>query len=293
VQSTVGATLRKSFQRFMGTLLGVAIASLLLLWIHNRIIIDILVMLFLLLTCFFNPFTNLVNYGLVVVPLSISVVFLIALVSPEKLTSGLIFARFYDTAIGAALGVLGALFLFPNKVKSEFETSKKFLQKQLADYFAAIIDMFLHEPEASQQARAKKALVESALLSDRQFYLERAYEIHFHSSKRRLEKAFLEMSEEAAERLFSLHHMARYTLEVECKPILTILRDAGFDFFSGNSKAEPLVVSALADLETYLLHKLKTEDNLAHGFSRLASLASLHFLTTRLVHLFKKVSYGE
>jgi uncharacterized membrane protein YccC len=50
VQTTVGATLRKSCQRFLGTLLGVAIASFLLLWIHHRFLIELLVLFFLFFT---------------------------------------------------------------------------------------------------------------------------------------------------------------------------------------------------------------------------------------------------
>jgi len=295
VQATVGATLRRSFQRFLGTLFGVVIASLLLFFIHNKLILDILVMLFLFLTCFFNSFTNLINYGLVVIPLSISVVFLIALISPETLTPEVIFARFYDTAIGAGLGILGSLFLFPNKVKNQFESSKKFLQKQLAEYFTAIMDMFLNAPHAAKQAKAKKTLVESALLSDRQFYLERIYEMHFHFSKHESEKKFLETSEQAAERLFSLHHMARYAYEWECEDLLTNLRNTGFDFFSGhkkNKKSEQALSMALDQLQNYLLQKVNASDNLDGAkHSSLAPLASLHFSMGELMTLFKQVNY--
>jgi uncharacterized membrane protein YccC len=117
VQTTVGATLRKSFQRFLGTLLGVSIASILLLWIHHRFIIEILVLLFLFFTYYFNPYSNLINYGFIVVPLSIMVVFLIALTTPEKIDAGIALVRFYDTAIGALLGILGSFFFFNKKKK--------------------------------------------------------------------------------------------------------------------------------------------------------------------------------
>lgn len=292
VQATVGATLRRSFQRFLGTLFGVVIASLLLFFIHNKLILDILVMIFLFITCYFNSFTNLINYGLVVIPLSISVVFLIALISPETLTTDIIFARFYDTAIGAGLGILGSLFLFPNKVKNQFDTSKKFLRKQLAEYFTAIMDMFLNVPYASKQAKAKKTLVESALLSDRQFYLERIYEMHFRFSKHESEKNFLEVSEQAAERLFALHHMARYGHEQECESLLTNLRNAGFNFFNGNEKSDYAFNSALDKLQDYLLQLLKTNNNLDGAkYALLAPLASLHFSMGELMVLFKQVNY--
>jgi len=287
VQSTVGATLRKSFQRFLGTLLGVMIASLLLLWTHNRFLIEILVIIFLFCTYFFNPYSNLINYGFVMIPLSIMVVFLIALTNPEKINAGIVYARFYDTTIGAALGILGSFLLFPNKTKGEFNTSKRYLEKQLADYFLAIMNMFLDIPSAEVQAKAKKMQVENALLSDRQFYLERRYETHFRFSEQEGEKRFLEISERMAQRLFSLHQQARYHLALdifeEMQDILIQLRNKGVKFLSEESVSAEALSEILQLLQKQLAEFRQRQDNVTQRWQDIAPFAGLHFAMTGLI----------
>jgi len=287
VQATVGATLRKSFQRFLGTLLGVMIASLLLLWIRDRFIIEILVIIFLFCTYFFNPYSNLINYGFTMIPLSIMVVFLIALINPEKINAGIIYARFYDTVIGAALGILGSFFLFPNKVKREFNTSKRYLEKQLADYFLAIMNMFLNIPGAEIQAKAKKRQVENALLLDRQFFLERRYETHFRFAQYELERKFLETSEHMSQRLFSLHQQARFHLALdifeEAQEILTKLRDKGFEFLSEETISADMLTALLQQMQKHLAEIRQRADNVTQHWQDIAPFAGLHFAITGLI----------
>jgi uncharacterized membrane protein YccC len=294
VQSTVGATLRKGIQRFLGTLLGVSIATLFLIYTHHRFLIDIYAIIFLFLAYFFNPYTNLINYGFVVVPVSITVVFLLALINPEKMSLSIVYARFYDTLIGATLGILGALFLFPNKVKGEFDSSKEYLKRELADYFFAILDMFLNNPKADAHAKAKKMLVEEALLSDRQFYLERRYEIHFRFSQHEIEKQFLEISERMAQRLFSLHHRARFHLSSELiekmREIILTLQKEGFSFLSEEITSADQLENILKTMQKQLAEMAKKQDNVENQhWQDIAPLASLHFAIIGLIQDMKQV----
>lgn len=293
VQSTVGATLRKSSQRFLGTLLGVTVASLLLMWIHDRFLIEILLIVFLFCAYFFNPYSSLINYGFVMVPLSIMVVFLIALTNPEKINAGIVYARFYDTTIGAALGILGSFFLFPNKTKGEFNTSKQYLEKQLADYFLAIMNMFLSIPGAEVQAKAKKMQVENALLSDRQFCLERRYETHFRSAQHEMEKQYLEISEQMAQRLFSLHQQARFHLAIdifdEMQEVLIQLRDKGFEFLSQETASADKILSILQEIQKHLAEIRERQDNITQHWQDIAPFAGLHFAMTGLIRDIKQV----
>ncbi len=297
VQATVGATLRKSLQRFLGTLLGVTIASLLLLLIHERFYIEMLVILFLFCTYFFNPYSSLINYGFRVIPLSIMVVFLIALISPEKINAGIVYARFYDTVIGTALGILGSFFLFPNKTKGEFNTSKQYLEKQLADYFSAIMDMFLSIPNAEIRAKAKKMQVESALLSDRQFYLERRYEVHFRFSQYEIEKQFLEVTERMSQRLFSLHQQARYHLKLEIfeemYEILIKLRDKGFEFLSEEALSAEVLTDVLQEMQKHLAEIRQRQDNVVQHWHDIAPFAGIHFAITGLIQDIKQARDGH
>jgi uncharacterized membrane protein YccC len=282
VQTTVGATLRKGMQRFVGTLLGISIASLLILLIHNRIVIDLLFVFFLFATYFFNPFSNLVNYGFVVIPISIGVVFMMALITPDKVTVNIVYARFYDTLLGSALGILGSLVLFPNRVKREFKISKKNIRKQFADYFVAIIDMFLNVSGATEQARIKKLLVEEALLADRQFYLDRQYEIHFRRKRRALDHKFLTLTEKMAQQLISLHHLARYPLASDLlqrqKHNLMEIRTLGSKALNGEGLNIDAVKERLTNLQKQIAALAKKQDNPANHWRYLAPLANLIFI---------------
>lgn len=291
MQATLGATLRKGVQRFLGTLLGVAIASIILLTIHNRIVIDFLVIVFIFFAYYFNPFNNLVNYGLVVVPLSISVVLMIALITPDKINAQIVFARFYDTVIGAVLGILGAVLIFPSKVKHQFELSKQNLDNQLMIYYKLIIDMLLNSPQASEKARRKKIFIESMILSDRQYYLDRKYEIHFQleSQKYQKEKLFIEKSERIAQQLFSLHQIARQChLREELivfKQLIYHLKNIDKDWLN--------LEKPLATLKEKLAQTAKKGDNSEKYFREIVGMASLHFTLLNLLNTVKQLKKVE
>jgi uncharacterized membrane protein YccC len=209
------------------------------------------------------------------------------LTNPEKINAGIVYARFYDTTIGAALGILGSIFLFPNKTKGEFNTSKHYLEKQLADYFSAIMDMFLNVPNAEMRAKAKKMQVENALLSDRQFYLERRYETNFRSVQYEIEKQFLEISERMAQRLFSLHQQARYHLELEIfegmHEILTQLRDKGFEFLREEALSAEGLSVILQEMQKHLAEIKQRQDNVTQHWHDIAPFAGIHFAITGLI----------
>jgi uncharacterized membrane protein YgaE (UPF0421/DUF939 family) len=287
VQSTVGATLRKGLQRFIGTLLGISIASLLLLLIHNKYIIDALFVLFLFATYFFNPFSNLVNYGFVVIPVSIGVVFMMALITPDKVTVNIVYARFYDTLIGAALGIIGSFVLLPNRVKREFTISKDNIRKQLAEYFVAIMNMLLNNSGATEQARSKRMLVEEALLADRQLYLERIYEVHFRREQRNRDKQFLLLTEKIAQQLFSLHHLARYPLAVDVlqsqRHNLQLLRNLGSLLLRDDLTQANSIMKLLSQIEQQIVDLAKNQDNPATSWRYLAPMANLNLMMHELI----------
>lgn len=282
VQSTIGATLRKSFQRFLGTLLGVSIAFLLLLLTHNHYIIDLLLLLFLFLAYIFNPIDNAINYGLVVVPLSTAVVLLMSVMNPEKISSVIIYTRLYDTVIGIILGTIGAICIFPNRVKQTAVNSKHYLQKQLADYFEAIMNMFLHQPQASKQANAKKMLIETALLAHQQYCLEQLYEQNFLSAKNKVqERQSLETIEKMAQRLFSLHHMARYAYSTAVftaiQKTLLSLKTHGVAFLNHHEN-DVNTKQALIMLQNQLMQIIPKD-----RWEDIACLSNLHFALSGLI----------
>jgi uncharacterized membrane protein YgaE (UPF0421/DUF939 family) len=231
------------------------------------------------------------------VPLSILVVFLIALTNPEKIHAGIVSVRFYDTVIGAMLGILGSFLIFPNKVKVEFNTSKQYLERQIADYFYAIMNMFLNMPGAELQAKAKKMQIEDALLSDHQFYIERRYEARFKSAVNNKEKQFIEISEAMAQRLFSLHQRARYYVGFEgledMRTLLCKIRDTGFDFLRDETVSAENLSLLLKILQKQLADITQKQDNALLHWQDIAPFAGLHFVLTNLIHDIQQVRNGQ
>lgn len=191
---------------------------------------------------------------------------MLALVNPEKTTINIVHMRIYDTIIGASIGITASLFLFPNKVKGQFATSKQNALKQLAEYFEAIINLFLNKPGSVAQARLKKALVETALLADRQYYLERIYEIHVRFSYQYKNKEFLNITEKIAQLLFATHHIARYPLE---KDLLQL--------------QQGLLLQLKTDISKLLLDK---------NFSKEAAIATLDQMQSKLANFAKQGNVG-
>lgn len=212
MQATVGATLRRGLQRFLGTVIGIAIGSALLTIIQHPLIIEVLLLLAVFITYYFNLYSNLINYGFIVVPLSIMVVLLMEMVAPQNGSMHLLIARIYDTCIGALIAVLCSLVILPSKVKTALIESEQQTFQQLAEYFSAIIALILKKPDAQQQCLTQKRLVEDYLLINRQLFLERAYEIPFGFKRRQQCKIILIHMEKLAQLLFLLHNDARQPL---------------------------------------------------------------------------------
>ncbi len=208
MQTTTGATLRKGLQRLVGTFLGIIIGSLLVMWIHESLIIDILLVLFLFLAYALKAF-NLTNYGIFVVPLTIMVVFLVSAVAPQE-AYHLIWARLYDTALGAIIAVLITFLIFPISLKAEVKKGKVNIINAQAQYLDAIFNLLLQvAPDSAQQAMQKRHQFELALAENRRLYSDWVYELGLNFSSKNSQLNFLTQTEKLGQFLFALHHIAR------------------------------------------------------------------------------------
>lgn len=221
MQATTAATLRKGLQRFLGTMVGILLGSILLLKIHNVYIIDTLLIVFLFLAYYLKAF-NLINYGIFVIPISITVVFLVSTFVPVE-AQALIVARLYDTIIGAIIGVVVTLVVFPNSLKKEVSKGIQHFMVGQYYYFNAIVACLLQtdstEVNAQQEAITKRDQFEKDLSLNRRLFEDWKYELWIKfipggsaqlkfASKERHEN-FLQLSEKIGQFLFSLHYLAK------------------------------------------------------------------------------------
>lgn len=154
LQPQVGATLSKAFQRTGGTLVGAAIAALLVFLFHGTVMLDaaILACLFLTLLLFRN------RYWLAVAFLTPLIILLLNLMTHQPWTD--IVNRVGDTLAGAVLALLAGYILWPS-----WEARR--LPEQIADgiganreYFAALQEAAIHGPRPDWPLAGLRARVE-------------------------------------------------------------------------------------------------------------------------------------
>ena len=212
MQTTVGASLRKGLQRLLGTFAGLLIGTLLVITIHNPLIIDILLVFFLFIAYWMKSF-NAINYGIFVIPLTIMVVFLVSAVAPDE-AHRLIYARFYDTALGGILAIIATFLILPNKVEPDFNRNAQALLETETEYFKAMTALLNGEDQKTAAHQAKVKL-QKTLLRQHAIAPEWRYEKALHPVLLTQHRHFLLQHEKIAANLFALHYLAESTLKLE------------------------------------------------------------------------------
>lgn len=119
----------------------------------------------------------------------------------------LLFGRVYDVSLGAVIGIVINLLIFPDKVDVEFRHATLPLLKSYSDYFIAIVDSLLRpDPLAVDNAKKK---VEDCLLVLPSW----VYEIGFDITLQKSYQYFLFKVDHVGEILFSMHYLARHSFD--------------------------------------------------------------------------------
>lgn len=206
MQATTAATLRKGLQRFIGTLVGVTLGSLLALNVHHPYIIDALLVIFLFIAYYMKAF-NLINYGVFVIPLSIMIVFLISAIVPQEHAHAIILARLYDTSVGALIGITMTFLVLPNSLKQDIEKGVANVIDQQFQYLKMICH-YLLETNDQTQLFAIRNKFEQALSTNRHFYEDWRYELWIKLKREHDDKHFLQVTEKIGQFLFELNYCA-------------------------------------------------------------------------------------
>lgn len=221
MQVTLGATLRKGLQRFLGTIAGILIATMILALIHQPIFIEIILVITIFLT-FYLKIPRVVNYGIFVTGITIVIILFLTIIYPERSLT-LAQARVYDTILGAVIGITVSLFVLPNRTDALFRQQLTEIYQRLLEYLEAIT-ILLTEQSSVEDLVNKKRLTKLSLQVGQNTFPDWIYEKGFDHHLRKGYRFFLMKTERIAEILFSLHHIGRHPLHseilLELKPYL-------------------------------------------------------------------------
>lgn len=131
-----GLTKERTYQRFIGTLIGGIIAFSILAFSPNTTILGCIAVLCMILGFSFNP----TNYKVGTSFITVHVIFLFAILSPD--IENLIQYRILDTIVGAVLAIMANHFLWPNweflnipaYLKNAIEANSNYLKEFSALY---------------------------------------------------------------------------------------------------------------------------------------------------------------
>lgn len=176
LQPTLGSTLRKGLQRFLGTILGILLGTGILMCTQQSWQVDFLLLLLLFVAFYAKSFT-IVNYGIYVVPVTAMMVMLISAIEPQH-TSALILARLYDTSLGALIAVIASLIFFPLTHETLVQEGLSTLRKSSEVYLNALLN------ERLDQLNVLRQQFEQSLSAYRIIYEDSFYEHIFRPKKK-------------------------------------------------------------------------------------------------------------
>ena len=119
-----GETLVKAWQRVVGTVAGVGMGVVLASFVGGSVVVSVI---FILVTLFLMYYWMQANYSLMVFFLTTMLALLYGLLG--EFSIGLLLTRLEETAVGAAIGILVALFVLPTRTG---ETVRESIQAYLA-----------------------------------------------------------------------------------------------------------------------------------------------------------------
>lgn len=138
-------------------------------------------------------------------------------------------AILYDITLGAMIGILMNVTVFPDRVNVAFRNSMIPILKSYKEYFGSIVDLLL-------QINLKKAeLAKEKLEKQLNKMPDWVLEVGFDKRLQKGHRYFLIKSEQMCELLYAMHHLARYPFEKQKilklrKPLLQCVKKVNHFF---------------------------------------------------------------
>lgn len=167
--------------------------------------------IFVMLTAVGNPIYQGVKRFLFII---VIVVILSFLLPPHRM----VYERVYDVSLGAIIGILANLIVFPRRADSEFRAAMVPVLKTYQLYFDTIVDsVFNRNKNLMTKVATTQAILEYQLQQLPTWVYERGFDIHLKKGY----QFFLLKAQHIAKILFAMHHAARYEFD---KELLTMMR---------------------------------------------------------------------
>jgi hypothetical protein len=169
----------------------------------------------------------------------------------------LIHLRTYDITLGAFIGIIANVVIFPDRVDVDFRQSVALILKDYIGYFQFIVHLLLAQEK--NLVENEKIIVEKAL----QKLPIWVYETGFDFALQRGYRYFIMKVNELAEILFSMHHLARYTFSNDLLAVIKVpLLDSvekGEQFFT--SFINVLNLKTITDMPQDFYHEIQIMEN--------------------------------
>ncbi|KAB8033210.1 FUSC family protein [Fluviispira multicolorata] len=177
LQANFGATIIKAKQRLVGTVLGCALAYLIVYLFPNDFKIYIIIILLSIVFAIYNSVTTVQSYTYSIFFFTLALMMLYVTVHPDGISFAIL--RIEDVTLGALLGTLGSFFLWPNFAKKSFHSDLKNIIRDKDILFQYIIE-WIEGKRTYDEVYNQKVL--SA--TQNQGARNRIYEIYYEIGKR-------------------------------------------------------------------------------------------------------------
>lgn len=220
MQTAIGLTLRQGLERFIVIAFGAALGTSLVLLINYPWIIYGLAIIAFSVGCFYS-LKNSLNYFALSIPFLLGFILLLTMVLPAE-NNHVLSSRLYDITLGAIIGILTNLLIFPSRVDVEFRENMVQVLNSYSDYLTSIVNLLFKNSDSVTSANEKKYHVEYILQAQTAFFPAWVYESGFSVSMRVGHRHFLIMIERVGQILFSMNNIARQKIDLS---LLHVLQD--------------------------------------------------------------------
>jgi hypothetical protein len=156
--------------------------------------------------------------------LLVLIVLLLTLLLPAPFLSP---AYLLDILMGAAIGLISTLLIFPDQPDLEFPKRVTPLLRDLSAYLGSLVDLLLREPESEKAVERKRTTVEKRWANKDEAFPVWVFEAGFNPALKPGQYFFVVHLGRVTEILFAMHHFASHAFpEPLLKEFIPVIRDS-------------------------------------------------------------------
>lgn len=213
MQTAVGVAFRQGVERIVTVGACAMMGSLCVLLIPYPIVIAMLVVL-IVSVCVFYTDKDYLNRFTLTLPFLAAIILMIAMLLPITQVD-MLYARLSDIMLGGVIGLAANLAIFPTRVDVEFRDNIVPILTAYRAYLPAIVNLLLQKNDAAVAAKNKEDLVERSLQTQSAYFPVWVYEAGLSVALRQGYRHFLVTTEKVGQILFSMHYLARQSIDKE------------------------------------------------------------------------------